>query len=72
MAVKLGAVQTLKEKPVVFVAEGDAYVAREVELGPKDHEQVQILSGLKAGEKYAAERSFLLKAELGKGEAEED
>ena len=33
---------------------------------------VPVLSGLKAGEKLVVSGSFILKAELGKGEAHED
>ncbi len=69
VTVKLAAIQTWKEKPVVFVEDGEFFVAREVELGAKDTERVEIISGLLPGEKYVSENSFVLKAELGKGEA---
>lgn len=69
VAVKNGAIQTLKDKTVVFVEEGDAFEAREVELGVKDSERVEITSGLLPGDKYVAVNSFIIKAEIGKGEA---
>lgn len=69
VTVRLAAVQTVKEKPVVFVEDGDVFVAREVELGARDTQRVEVLSGLLPGEKYVSENSFILKAELGKGEA---
>jgi cobalt-zinc-cadmium efflux system membrane fusion protein len=69
VAVKNGAIQTLKDKTVVFVEEGDAFEAREVEMGVKDSERVEITSGLLPGDKYVAVNSFIIKAELGKGEA---
>ena len=72
VAVKNGAIQTLKDKTVVFVAEGDAFEAREVELGVKDSERVEITSGLLPGDKYVAVNSFIIKAEIGKGEAEHE
>lgn len=72
VAVKLAAIQTLKEKTVVFVEEGDAFEAREVELGVRDNERVEVLSGLLPGDKYVSENSFILKAELGKEEAEHE
>jgi len=72
IAVKIAAIQTLKEKTVVFVEEGDAFEAREVELGARDGQHVEILRGLKAGEKYVSDNSFILKAELGKEEAEHE
>lgn len=72
ITVRLAALQTLKEKTVVFVQEGEAFEAREVELGVKDGALVQVLSGVKAGEKYVAENSFILKSELLKSEMEAD
>lgn len=72
VAVKLAAIQTLKEKTVVFVEEGDAFEAREVELGARDNSFVEILSGLLPGDKYVSDNSFILKAELGKEEAEHE
>lgn len=72
VAVKVGAIQTLKEKNVVFVVEGDAFEAREVALGVKDSERVEITSGLLPGDKYVAVNSFILKAEIGKAEAQHE
>lgn len=72
VTVQLAAIQTLKEKTVVFVEDGDVFVAREVELGAKDTERVEILSGLLPGDKYVSDNSFILKAEIGKSEAEEE
>ena len=69
VTVRLAAIQTLKEKTVVFVEDGDVFVAREVELGAKDAERVEILSGLLPGDKYVSDNSFILKAEIGKSEA---
>ena len=69
VTVKVGALQTWKEKTVVFVDLGEAFEAREVELGERDNDLVEILSGLLPGDKYVAENSFNLKAELGKSEA---
>ena len=72
IAVKLSAIQTLKEKTVVFVEEGDAFEAREVKLGARDSKHVEVLDGLKPGEKYVSDNSFILKAEIGKEEAEHE
>lgn len=72
VTVRLAAIQTWKEKPVVFVEDGDVFAAREVELGAKDTERVEILSGLLPGDKYVSDNSFILKAELGKGEAADE
>jgi cobalt-zinc-cadmium efflux system membrane fusion protein len=73
VAIHAGAIQTLENKTVVFVREGDdALEARPVELGESDQKFVEIRAGISVGEKYVAENSFVVKAEMGKGEAEHD
>ncbi|WP_439925379.1 divalent metal ion exporter adaptor subunit IhpB [Nitrobacter sp. JJSN] len=73
VAVRVGAIQTLENKTVVFVREGgDKIEARPVELGESDAKFVEIRAGLSAGEPYVAENSFVVKAEMGKGEAAHD
>lgn len=73
VAVRVGAIQTLENKTVVFVREGgDKIEARPVELGESDAKFVEIRAGLSAGEPYVAENSFVVKAEMGKGEAGHD
>jgi membrane fusion protein, heavy metal efflux system len=64
VAVKANALQTVEEKPVVFVQVAKGFEIREVETGERDDENVAIKSGVKKGEKYAAENSFVLKSEL--------
>ena len=64
VAAKAGAVQTVEDKPVVFIQAGKGFEVREVTIGDRDDERVEIKSGVAAGEKYAAENSFLLKSEL--------
>lgn len=65
------AVQTLATGPVVFVADEQGFEPRPVQLGRSDAESLEIVSGLQPGERYVAANSFMLKSELGKGEAEE-
>ena len=73
VAVRSGAVQTLENKTVVFVREDkDKIEARPVELGESDARFVEIRAGMSAGESYVAENSFVVKAEMGKGEAEHE
>jgi len=72
VAVENTAIQTVEGKTVVFVAESGVFEPREVQLGVKDNERVEISAGLRAGEKYVAQNSFIIKAELGKGEAEHE
>ncbi len=72
VAVKAGAVQTIEDKPIVFIQTGKGFEMREVTTGQRDDERVEIKSGLAAGEKYAAENSFLLKSELARPEPGEE
>lgn len=69
VAVKESAIQTVEEKEVVFIQEGDSFEARSIKLGKRDGEWVEVLSGILPGEKYAGKNSFVLKAQIGKGEA---
>lgn len=73
VAVDASAVRTRDGADVVFVQTGDAkFVARPVLVGRRDKDRVEILKGLTDGERYAAGNTFVLLAELGKGEAEHD
>ncbi|MGO4715385.1 divalent metal ion exporter adaptor subunit IhpB [Bradyrhizobium sp. 2TAF24] len=72
VAVRVGAIQTLENKTVIFVREGDKIEARPVEVGEQDAVHAEIKAGLDVGERYAAENSFVVKAEMGKGEADHD
>jgi membrane fusion protein, heavy metal efflux system len=69
ITVRPAAIQTLHEKTVIFVMEGKGFAPREVKLGARDESNVQVVSGLNAGDRYVAANSFLLKAEASKGEA---
>ena len=69
VAVKSSALQTLEGKTVVFVRDGDTFAAREVELGGRDADWVEVKFGLLAGDVYAAKNSFVIKAEIGKAGA---
>jgi cobalt-zinc-cadmium efflux system membrane fusion protein len=66
------AIHTMDDRSVVFVADGDHFAVRPVRLGRAGRTRVEIVDGLAAGERFADERSFLVKAELGKGEAGHD
>jgi cobalt-zinc-cadmium efflux system membrane fusion protein len=64
------AIQTIEGKPSVFVeTETGAFRAQAVTLGRKSERDVEISSGLKAGDKYVSKGTFVLKAELGKAAA---
>ena len=55
---------------VVFVRNERGFEARQVATGREDDRAVEIVSGLFAGEAIATGNTFILKAELGKAEAE--
>lgn len=71
LAIRTEAVQTINEASVVFVRDADGFKPRPVRLGRSDGETTEVIDGLKVGETYATANSFVLKAELGKGEVEE-
>jgi cobalt-zinc-cadmium efflux system membrane fusion protein len=66
------AVQTVENRPVVFVRTADGFRAAPVTLGRRDGAQVAVMQGLSQDQQIAVENSFVLKAELGKGEAEHE
>lgn len=72
IVVPLSAVQRYEGDEVVFVRESDRYEARAVQLGERDAERVEILSGLEAGEEIVIEQSYLIKADLEKAGASHD
>jgi membrane fusion protein, heavy metal efflux system len=63
------ALHRLDGRAVVFVVDDDTFVARPVTVGAVGRSNAQITSGLSAGERFADEGSFLVKAELAKGSA---
>lgn len=69
LAVRLGALQSIDGRTVVFVRSGDAFEPRDVELGERDGEAAEVVFGLMPGDVYAAKNSFVVKAELAKGSA---
>jgi len=69
LAVPRAAVQTVEDKPSVFVREKDGFAIRHVALGKPSAGFVTVLSGLDGSERIATSNTYVLKAEHGKGEA---
>ncbi|MBB4128554.1 cobalt-zinc-cadmium efflux system membrane fusion protein [Xanthomonas translucens] len=69
LAVPVTALQTFRDWDVAFVRVGDTYEARPLQLGARDARQVQVLSGLKAGDEVVVEQSYLVKADIEKSGA---
>ena len=66
------ALQQIKGQAVVFVQNGSHLEVRNIDIGRRADNAVEITSGVTAGEEYVVENSYLVKAELGKSEAEEE
>ncbi len=64
------AVQSFEGRDVVFVKTAKGFRATNVTTGQRSGGRIEIVEGLKAGTVVATKGAFLLKAELGKGEAE--
>jgi cobalt-zinc-cadmium efflux system membrane fusion protein len=62
------ALQTVTGEPVVFVRTQEGFEKRPVRLGQRDSRRVEIVGGLREGERVAVTNSFILKSELGKSE----
>lgn len=72
VAVRTSALQTVENRTVVFVRDGDKFEARDVEIGERDPEFVEITFGVLEGDVYAAKNSFIVKAEMAKGGVDND
>ena len=71
VAVASSAIQRLDgQNSVVFVPVKGGFRAQPVRVGRSDPQTTEILEGLKSGQSYVTEGSFMLKAELGKATAE--
>jgi len=72
LTVRSEALQTIEDRTVVFVRNGEGFEPRTVRVGRSDGEISEVIAGIERGEIYATTNSFILKAELGKGAAEHE
>lgn len=72
LAVSVEGIQSLRDWKVVFARYGETFEARPISTGRSDDHYIEVLDGLLPGERYAAQNSFLIKAELGKAGASHD
>ncbi|NMZ24428.1 efflux RND transporter periplasmic adaptor subunit [Pseudomonas proteolytica] len=70
VTVPVEAIQTVEDKPSLFVRTAEGFVTRHVELGVSENGFVEVREGLEAGAEVATVGSFVLKSELGKASAE--
>jgi membrane fusion protein, heavy metal efflux system len=72
LAVPLAALQRFRDWDVVFIRVGDDYEIRPLELGQRDGVNVEVLSGLNAGDAVVVAQSYLIKADIEKSGASHD
>jgi cobalt-zinc-cadmium efflux system membrane fusion protein len=72
VTVSAEAVQTIDNKPTIFLSVPGGFVAQEVTLGRSDGKVAEVTKGLQAGASYASTNSFILKSDLGKASAEHE
>lgn len=72
LAVKTGALQIFRDWDVVFMADGEMFEIAILELGRRDSDWVEVLSGLRPGQQYVGENSFIVKADILKSGASHD
>jgi cobalt-zinc-cadmium efflux system membrane fusion protein len=72
LVIPRAALQTFRNWEVAFVKVGDVYEFRPLELGRADGEHVEVLGGLKAGDRYVSANSYLIKADIEKSGASHD
>lgn len=70
VTIPASAIQTVEERPVVFVRTPTGFKATPVTLSARGSGTVAVTAGLTGREEIVGQGSFTLKAELGKGEAE--
>jgi cobalt-zinc-cadmium efflux system membrane fusion protein len=72
VAVPKTALQSIKGEAVVFIRNENGFEARKITTGRQDARLVEVTEGLSAGERIATANTFVLKADLGKAEAEHE
>lgn len=71
LTIPMGAVQKINDESFVFVRNAEGFLAKKVSTRDiKSNDVIQINEGLEIGDEIAITNAFLLKAELGKKEAE--
>ena len=72
LAVPQAALQTVEGKPSVFVRVKNGFAVKSVIPGPASEGYIKVVSGLTGNEQVAVNNSYVLKAELNKGEGGDD
>ena len=69
VTVSADAVQTVEDKPTVFLKVPGGFMPQQVQTGRSDGRRIEVLSGLKPGTAHAASGSFVVKSQQGKSSA---
>ncbi|TAG09017.1 MAG: HlyD family efflux transporter periplasmic adaptor subunit [Verrucomicrobia bacterium] len=64
VAVKIKALQNFRDWDVVFMKDGETYEIALLELGERDGDWIEVISGLEAGTTYVTENAFVVKADV--------
>lgn len=72
LAVRTGALQAFRDFTVVFAQVGNTYEVRMLELGARTPEWTEVLGGIKPGQLYATEGSYVIKADIERSGASHD
>lgn len=72
LSVPKDSIQEIDGQKVVFVKTQEGFVKKQVQIGLSDLHAVEIVKGINNKDQIAANNTFLLKAELGKGADDDD
>jgi len=72
LAVRQSAIQAFRDFQVVYAKFADTYEVRMLELGRRNKNWVEVLSGIKPGTEYVTTNSYLIKADIEKSGASHD
>ncbi len=72
LAVRTPALQRFRDFTVVFAKVGDTYEVRMLKLGERSNEWTEVLEGLRDGEVYVSDNSYLIRADIEKSGASHD
>lgn len=72
VAVRFDALQTFRDWDVVFMKYNDVYEIAILELGQRDGDWIEVVSGLDGGTLYITENAFVVKADVMKSGASHD
>jgi cobalt-zinc-cadmium efflux system membrane fusion protein len=72
VAVRYDALQTFRDWDVVFMKHNEIYEIAILELGERDGDWVEVVSGLEAGTTYVTDNAFVVKADVLKSGASHD